>query len=38
MAYESFGYEIVEDRSIDVGEGHRLDYWEAKKILLSAES
>jgi N-acetylglutamate synthase-like GNAT family acetyltransferase len=36
--YESLGYEIIEDRSIDVGEGQRLDYWEAKKTLLSAES
>jgi len=29
--YERIGYEIVEDCSIDVGEGQRLEYWEAKK-------
>lgn len=36
--YESLGYKIVEDRSIDVGEGQRLDYWEAKKTLMIKES
>lgn len=36
--YESLGYEIIEDRTIDVGEGQRLDYWEAKKTLMRAES
>lgn len=36
--YESLGYKIVEDRSVDVGEGQRLDYWEAKKTLMIKES
>lgn len=28
--YESLGYEIIEDHTIDVGAGQNLDYWEAK--------
>lgn len=32
--YESLGYKITEERTIDVGEGQRLDYWEAKKTLI----
>jgi N-acetylglutamate synthase-like GNAT family acetyltransferase len=36
--YESLGYEIFEDRTIDVGEGQRLDYWEAKKTLTLQKS
>lgn len=31
--YERLGYEILEERSIDVGEGQRLDYWRARKQL-----
>jgi len=31
--YESRGYEVLESRSIDVGEGERLDYWSAEKPL-----
>jgi N-acetylglutamate synthase-like GNAT family acetyltransferase len=36
--YEDLGYEIIEDRRIDVGEGQSLDYWEAKKTLSGEES
>jgi GNAT superfamily N-acetyltransferase len=36
--YEILGYEIIEERAIDVGEGQRLDYWEAKKTLVRGES
>ena len=35
--YESLGYKIIEYRTIDVGEGQRLDYWEAKKALVGGE-
>lgn len=35
--YESLGYEIIEDCAIDVGEGQRLVYWEAKKTLMNGE-
>jgi len=31
--YERRGYRILEARSIDVGGGERLDYWEAVKEL-----
>ena len=31
--YERRGYSVVEECSIDVGEGQRLDYWEAQKPL-----
>lgn len=31
--YERCGYHIVDARSIDVGEGERLDYWAAEKPL-----
>lgn len=31
--YERLGYEIIEDRSIDVGEGEILCFWKAKKAL-----
>jgi GNAT superfamily N-acetyltransferase len=31
--YEALGYEIVGDRSVDVGQGQRLDYWEAQKTI-----
>lgn len=36
--YESLGYEIIEDLTIDIGEGQNLDYWEAKKSLIRGES
>jgi putative acetyltransferase len=31
--YESLGYQVVEERSRDVGEGQRLDFWKAVKRL-----
>jgi N-acetylglutamate synthase-like GNAT family acetyltransferase len=31
--YESLGYRVVEEISIDVGEGQRLDFWKAVKQL-----
>ena len=31
-------YEIIKIRSIDVGEGQQLDYWEAKKKLTKIET
>jgi GNAT superfamily N-acetyltransferase len=34
--YERLGYEVVEGRSIDVGEGQSLDYWRAYKALSAA--
>ena len=36
--YENLGYEILKDCTIDVGEGQRLDYWEAKKTPTREES
>jgi ribosomal protein S18 acetylase RimI-like enzyme len=35
--YGSLGYKIIKSRSIDVGEGQQLDYWEAKKKLTKRE-
>lgn len=35
--YLGLGYRIMEDRSLDVGHGQRLDYWEAKKNLKERE-
>ena len=35
--YESRGYKSLESRSIDVGEGERLDYWAAEKSLGEGE-
>ncbi len=32
--YEGLGYEIVEERSRDLGNGQSLDFWKAKKRLL----
>ena len=32
--YERRGYRMVERRSLDVGEGERLDYWEAVKEII----
>ena len=34
--YQSLGYQILEERSRDVGEGQHLDFWKARKALLSA--
>ncbi len=31
--YEGLGYEMVEEKSKDVGEGQRLDFWKARKSL-----
>ena len=33
--YEGLGYEIVEERSRDLGDGQRLDFWKAKKRLVA---
>jgi ribosomal protein S18 acetylase RimI-like enzyme len=35
--YESLGYEVIADHSFDVGEGQKLDYWQARKTLKSQE-
>lgn len=35
--YEGLGYEIIEARSRDVGEGQQLDFWKARKPLLARE-
>lgn len=32
--YEDLGYAVQEERSLDVGEGQRLDHWNATKSLL----
>jgi ribosomal protein S18 acetylase RimI-like enzyme len=34
--YESLGYEVLPERTIDVGEGQSLKYWPGKKSLKSA--
>jgi len=34
--YQDLGYEIVEERSRNVGEGQQLDFWKARKTLLPA--
>jgi ribosomal protein S18 acetylase RimI-like enzyme len=31
--YESLGYEMLEECSIDVGDGYHLDFWKARKPL-----
>jgi hypothetical protein len=36
--YESLGYQMVEEGSIDVGEGQHLDFWKARKSLTRQES
>jgi len=36
--YVNRGYELVASRHIDVGEGERLDYWAAEKLLVEAGS
>lgn len=33
--YEGLGYEIVEERSRDLGNGQHFDFWKAKKWLLA---
>lgn len=33
--YEGLGYEIVEERSRDLGDDQRLDFWKAKKRLVA---
>ena len=33
--YEGLGYEIVEERSRDLGDGQHLDFWKARKRLTS---
>ncbi len=35
--YENRGYELLEECSIDVGEGQRLDFWKAAKKLAGGE-
>lgn len=32
--YENLGYEMLEECSIDVGEGQHLDFWKARKPLI----
>jgi GNAT superfamily N-acetyltransferase len=36
--YEGLGYELHDEAHIDVGEGERLDFWNAKKSLRGDES
>ena len=36
--YRGLGYEIVEERSRDVGDGQRLDFWKARKRLDAVQS
>jgi ribosomal protein S18 acetylase RimI-like enzyme len=31
--YEALRYEILQEAHLDVGEGQRLDYWKARKVL-----
>jgi GNAT superfamily N-acetyltransferase len=33
--YENLEYEVLSERSLDVGEGQHLDYWPARKTLTS---
>ncbi len=33
--YQGLGYEVLEERSRDLGDGQRLDFWKAKKSLAS---
>ena len=35
--YEGLGYVTFEDRSIDVGDGEHLKFWDARKPLLTGE-
>lgn len=34
MFYEKLGYEVLDECSLDVGEGQFLDYWPARKNLI----
>ena len=36
--YEGLGYELVEEKSKDVGEGQRLDFWKARKFLTPVQN
>jgi hypothetical protein len=36
--YEGLGYKAFEDRSIDVGEGEHLAFWDARKPLTGMKS
>jgi GNAT superfamily N-acetyltransferase len=36
--YESLGYEVIADRTFDVGDSQGLDYWQARKVLKLRES
>ena len=36
--YEGLGYEMVEERSKDVGEGQQLNFWKAKKLLIPIQN
>jgi len=38
LFYESLGYEILEESSIDVGEGQHLVFWKARKSLTRQQS
>lgn len=33
--YQGLGCEVLEERSRDLGDGQRLDFWKAKKPLVS---
>lgn len=35
--YRGLGYVVVEERSRDLGEGQRLDFWKARKPLLASD-
>jgi GNAT superfamily N-acetyltransferase len=35
MFYERLGYDVLEERALDVGEGQYLKYWPGKKVLPS---
>ncbi len=36
--YEGLGYEMVEEKSKDVGEGQQLNFWKAKKLLIPIQN
>lgn len=36
--YQGLGYEMVEERSKDVGEGQQLKFWKARKLLTPVQS
>lgn len=35
--YEAIGYELISDCAIDVGEGQKLTFWRARKVLTPGE-